>query len=164
MTYYLGKGSLKALEGVHPDLVRVVKRAITLTTTDFSVTEGLRTLERQRILVAKGASTTMNSRHLAGTDGRGHAVDLVPYIDFNGDGKAELRWDWPLCYKVAEAMRQAAVAENVPIRWGGCWDRPLNSIHDVELASQDYVIRRKAEGMRAFMDGPHFELPSQAYP
>lgn len=164
MAYALGRGSLAALQGVHPDLVRVVHRAIQLTDTDFSVTEGLRTLARQRVLVAKGASTTLASRHLPGTDGLGHAVDLVPYVDFDGDGKAELRWDWPLCYRIAHAMQAAAIAEDVPIRWGGCWDRGLTSLGDVEAASQDYVRRRLAQGQRAFMDGPHFELPVGRYP
>lgn len=164
MTYVLGKASLSTLEGVHPDLVRVVKRAITLTHVDFRVYEGLRSLARQKALVAKGASTTMNSRHLPGTNGFGHAVDLVPYIDFDGDGKAELRWDWPLCYKIAEAMREASIAENVPLRWGGVWDIPLSQIKDTEQAVADYVARRKAQGNRAFIDGPHFELPVGAYP
>lgn len=164
MTYALGKQSLARLDGVHPDLVRVVKRAIAMSAVDFSVVEGLRSLARQKVLVAQGASTTLNSRHLPGTNGFGHAVDLVPYVDFDGDGKPELRWDWALCYKIAEAMKVAAVAENVPIRWGGCWDRSLMTLHDPETASQDYINRRRAQGLRAFMDGPHFELPVGAYP
>ena len=66
MTYALGKRSLERLVGVHPDLVRVVKRAIELTDHDFSVIEGLRTIETQRAYVAKSASKTMNSRHITG--------------------------------------------------------------------------------------------------
>jgi len=110
MSFILGKRSLKRLEGVHPDLVRVVKRAITLTAVDFTVLEGLRTLARQRKLVAAGASKTMNSRHLTG-----HAVDLGAYVD------RRVRWDWPLYHQIAGAMKRAAESESVPIEWGGDW-------------------------------------------
>ena len=110
MTFKLSARSLSKLEGVHPDLVKVVKLAIELTDVDFGVTEGLRTIERQRELVAKGASKTMNSRHITG-----HAVDLVAYVG------REVRWDWPLFHKIAAAMKQAANALGVPITWGGDW-------------------------------------------
>lgn len=127
MGFSLSKRSIERLAGVHQDLVDVVKLAITLTEVDFGVTEGLRTVERQRELVAKGASKTMNSRHLTG-----HAVDLVAYIG------SEVRWDWPLYHKIAEAMKRAAKALGVPIVWGGDW--------------------------KSFKDGPHFELDRKAYP
>lgn len=105
MTYALGKRSLERLVGVHPDLVRVVQRAIELTDHDFSVVEGLRSLETQRAYVAKGASKTMNSRHLTG-----HAVDLYPV------GRPT---PWDKCPVVAAAMLAAAVELDVAIRWGG---------------------------------------------
>jgi peptidoglycan L-alanyl-D-glutamate endopeptidase CwlK len=76
MSIVLGQRSLSRLEGVHPDLVRVVKRAAAISDLDFTVLEGLRTLERQRKLRAEGASKTLNSRHLTG-----HAVDLAPLIN-----------------------------------------------------------------------------------
>jgi len=110
MTYVLGKRSLQRLEGVHPDLVRVVKRAITLTPVDFTVLEGVRTVARQKQLVAAGASKTMNSRHLTG-----HAVDLGAYVG------GSVRWDWPLYHKIAAAVKEAARLEGVPIEWGGDW-------------------------------------------
>ncbi|MPT39999.1 MAG: M15 family peptidase [Achromobacter sp.] len=158
-TFTLSTRSLQRLEGVHPRLVEIVKLAIERTAVDFQVYEGLRTVERQRELVAKGASQTMDSLHIKGADGFGHAVDLVPLIDFDGDGKAELRWDWPLCYKVAEAVKAVSVAEGVPIRWGGVWDMPLAAVGDPEEAVADYAARRRAKGLKAFLDGPHFELP-----
>lgn len=110
MTFKLSARSLSKLEGVHPDLVKVVKLAIELTEVDFGVTEGLRTIDRQRELVAKGASKTMNSRHITG-----HAVDLVAYVG------REVRWDWPLYHKISDAMKRAANALGVPIVWGGDW-------------------------------------------
>jgi peptidoglycan L-alanyl-D-glutamate endopeptidase CwlK len=110
MSYKLGKVSLSRLIGVHPDLVAVVKRAIELTEIDFTVTEGLRDIERQKKLLAAGASKTMKSRHLTG-----HAVDLAALVD------GRIRWDWPLYDKLAKAMKAAAAELNIPVEWGGDW-------------------------------------------
>jgi peptidoglycan L-alanyl-D-glutamate endopeptidase CwlK len=110
MTIILGQRSLSRLEGVHPDLVRVVKKAAVLSNLDFTVLEGLRTVERQKQLVAQGASKTMNSRHLTG-----HAVDLAPMIG------GKIRWDWPLYHKLAKVVKAAAADEKVPLVWGGDW-------------------------------------------
>lgn len=102
--------SLKNLEGVHPDLVKVVERALEISDIDFMVTEGLRTKEKQKQLIEAGASWTMKSRHLTG-----HAVDLAAMIG------REVRWDWPLYSKLAAAMTLAAGEVEVPIEWGGDW-------------------------------------------
>ena len=110
MTYELGKRSRERLEGVHPDLVRVVEEAIKRTPVDFTVLEGLRTKERQNKLVESGASKTMNSRHLTG-----HAVDLGAYVD------GQVDWSWPLYHKIAEAMKGAANDLKIQIVWGGDW-------------------------------------------
>lgn len=108
--YILSQRSLSRLAGVHPDLVYVVKRAIEITEVDFAVLEGRRTVERQRQLVAKGASQTMRSRHITG-----HAVDLGAYVD------GTIRWDWPLYHKIAAAVLQAADDLSLPVEWGGHW-------------------------------------------
>lgn len=105
--YHLGSRSREKLEGVHPELVSVVERAIEITEQDFSVLEGLRSYERQKDLVATGKSQTMNSRHLTG-----HAVDLVPY---------PLSWDWEYFYPIADAMKEAAKELEVDLEWGGDW-------------------------------------------
>jgi peptidoglycan L-alanyl-D-glutamate endopeptidase CwlK len=110
MSYALGPRSLERLVGVHPDLRRVVERAIGESPLDFTVLEGLRTVERQKVLFAKGATRTMNSRHLTG-----HAVDLAPVI--NG----AVSWDWPLYNKLAFVVFEAAKTEGVPLTWGGHW-------------------------------------------
>lgn len=125
--FKLSRRSLERLQGVHPDMVKVVLLAIQLTDVDFGITEGVRTIEKQREYYAKGASKTMNSRHLTG-----HAVDLAAYIG------SDVRWDWPLYHKLADAMKRAANSLNVPIVWGGDW--------------------------KSFKDGPHFELDRKAYP
>jgi peptidoglycan L-alanyl-D-glutamate endopeptidase CwlK len=110
MSFALGARSKERLKGVHPDLVRVVERAIQLTEVDFTVLEGLRTAARQQQLVKSGASKTLRSRHLTG-----HAVDLAAVID------GEVRWDWPLYHRIAKAVKQAAAELKVPIEWGGDW-------------------------------------------
>lgn len=108
--FKLSRRSLERMQKVHPDLVKVVMLAIELTEVDFGVIEGVRTIEKQREYVAKGASKTMNSRHLTG-----HAVDLAAYIG------SEVRWDWPLYHKIAAAMKTAANDLGVAIVWGGDW-------------------------------------------
>ena len=108
--FKLGKRSIERLQGVHPDLVRVVERAIDLTPVDFTVLEGLRSPERQQTLVASGASQTLNSRHITG-----HAVDLGAWVDNQVD------WSWPLYTKIANAMKAAANELGVSIVWGGDW-------------------------------------------
>lgn len=152
VTYILGAKSLANLSGVHPDLVRVVKRAITTTAQDFSVHEGLRTLARQKEYVARGVSKTMFSRHLGG-----FAVDLVPYVD------GQLRWEWPAIYPIAAAMRGAAITEGVKLTWGGVWDRLLNElpgdVEGIKIAVANYCKRHPGPD---FLDGPHYEIPKGA--
>ncbi|MEE9351506.1 MAG: M15 family metallopeptidase [Thiotrichaceae bacterium] len=119
--YKLSKASIEKLEGVHTDLVRVVVLAIQHTKVDFTVLEGVRSLERQEELFNSGASNTMNSRHLTG-----HAVDLGAWV-------GGIRWDWPLYYKIADAMKLSAVRlGGINVEWGGDWE--------------------------TFKDGPHFQL------
>ena len=158
--FVLGAQSSARLDAVHPDLAALVRRAIQLTTVDFAVHEGLRTPARQAALVRAGASWTLDSRHLTG-----HAVDLVPWVDVDGDGRGELRWDWPLIYPIAAAMRRASLEAATPLVWGGVWDTALARLDgSLEDAVADYVARRRALGKPARIDGPHFELPRAAYP
>lgn len=148
MAFKFGTRSEKELAGVKPQLVAAVRRALVLSPVDFSVHDGLRTLEEQKKLLASGASTTLNSKHLSGD-----AVDLVPYVG------GKLRWEWPLIYPIAEAMRKASQELGVPLRWGGAWDQDFTFTDDSpEDLVNDYVARRRKRGLRAFIDGPHFEL------
>lgn len=100
----------RGLSGIHPDLARIIRRTAETAPVDFTITEGLRTLERQRRLVATGASRTLNSRHLTG-----HAVDLAAKVD------GRVRWDWPLYSRLAQAVKAAADDLGLPIIWGGDW-------------------------------------------
>lgn len=110
MGFHLGKSSLAKLATVHPDLQALTRRAIEITTVDFTVFEGARTLERQKALVASGASRTLRSRHLTGD-----AVDLVPWLD----GRPV--WDVAACRQIAAAMKQASAELQIPVEWGGDW-------------------------------------------
>lgn len=149
--FRLSERSKARLSGVHPDLIRVVMRAIEITKIDFGVTEGLRTEKRQRELVAAGASKTMNSRHITG-----HAVDLAAFVG------RELRWDFGLYIQLAEAMRDAAREFGIPVVWGGSW-MLLNNMDDVAGSVAQYTARKKQEGDRPLIDGPHFELWREVY-
>lgn len=121
MSFRLSSRSRSRLKGVHPALIAVVEAAIVRSPVDFMVTEGLRTPARQAALVRAGASRTLKSRHLTG-----HAVDIAALVD------GQIRWDWPLYPRIAEAFKAAALALGVPVIWGGDWP--------------------------SLRDGPHFEL------
>lgn len=124
--YKLGPRSQSLLKGVHPDLVKVVERAIEITTVDFTVLEGLRDPARQKTLMESGASQTLNSRHITG-----HAVDLGAWVDNQVD------WSWHLYHKIAAAMKEAAKELNVAIVWGGDWSRFKDGPH-YELDRRKY--------------------------
>lgn len=135
MTFNLGPKSRLKLNGVHKDLVAVVEKAITISSKDFTVIEGLRSIERQKQLYAAGKSKTLNSRHITG-----HAVDLAPWPingDFDSDGILNIA-DWDEYYPIADAMKEAAQDLGVSLEWGGDW--------------------------KGFPDGPHFQLSHRGYP
>lgn len=130
MTRKFSARSQANLKGVHPDLVRVIERALQTSPLDFVVIEGVRSIERQKQLVASGASRTMNSRHITG-----HAVDIVP---IGPNGKAA--FDWPLYNRLAPAVKEAAAREGVAIVWGGDWKSFKDGPHfelDRDIYSED---------------------------
>lgn len=147
--FKLSRRSLDRLQGVDDRLVAVVKHAITATKTDFGVIQGMRTIEQQKELVAKGASQTMKSKHLEGL-----AVDLMAYI--NGRGS----WELNLYDDLADAMAEGANAVGCKVRWGAAWhiDDIGSWTGTAEEAMNAYIDLRRSEGRRPFIDGPHFEL------
>ena len=140
------------LAGVHSDLVRVVRNAAAGGAV-FRVVEGMRTVERQRDLVASGASQTMDSRHITG-----HAVDLVPLID------GVVSWDWKHFFPLADAFRAASIAEGVPLVWGGAWGLLMSDYATAKEGQARYAARMRDTGRKPFLDGPHFELFRARYP
>lgn len=152
MTFLLGAKSRSKLVLVRKPLPETVELAIKLSTQDFLVHQGPRTVAEQEAMVAAGTSRTMNSKHLLGADGYCEAVDLVPYKD----GKAV--WEWELIYPIAEAMRSACRTTGARIRWGGFWSDLGRSCSPCSVLVKEYVAYRRAQHLDAFIDGPHFEL------
>ncbi len=120
-----------SLKGVHPDLVKVYRRAVELSDLDPVVTQGPRTVAEQRRLVAAGASRTMNSRHIPGKDGLGKAIDIA--FIFGPD----LRWDWPLYKSFASIMKKAGKELKIPVEWGGDWTSFKDGPH-FQLPAKEY--------------------------
>ena len=143
MAYSFGERSKKNLEGVHPDLIAVAKKAIALSSQDFFVNEGVRTPARQKELYAQGRTKpgpkvtwTLKSNHFVNTrTGFGHAIDVYPF-PYNPDAKDIAKKQ----RAVAAAMFKAADELDIPIRWGADWDMDGN-------------FGERGEG-----DSPHFEL------
>lgn len=129
----LSKVELARLDKAHPDLRKVVLEAARITTVPFAIGEVARSVEKQKANVAAGVSWTMNSRHIIAPDGWAYAVDIMP---LGPNGKAS--WAWPLYYKLAPIIKQAAKNVNIPVEWGGDWKKTK--------------------------DGPHWQLPWKLYP
>ena len=155
MAFKLSRRSLDRLEGIDDRLQAVVKMAITLTDTDFGVVQGMRTLDEQKELVAKGASRTLKSKHL-----EGKAFDIMAYVN------SRASWELNLYDNLADAIKEAAINLNVPICWGAAWATPQAPYPmdirkwegTMEEAMNAYIDLRRSQGKRPFIDGPHFEL------
>jgi peptidoglycan LD-endopeptidase CwlK len=136
--YHYSKRSLKNLEGIHPDLVKVMTEAIKNSPVDFTITDGVRTTAEQQILYAQGRTKPgrivtnadgirNKSNHQAKTDGYGYAVDLYPFYG----GTVQLN-DHTRLRAIADHIKKTAKQLNIKIEWGGDWAK--------------------------FRDYPHFEL------
>lgn len=138
-----GKQSIERLKGVHPDLVLICNEVIKVY--DFSVLEGVRTLEKQKQYLAEGKSSTLNSKHLPQSDGYSHAVDLMPYKDdtnaFSGKITDTMRFGFlaGLMWAAAEKLFLEGKIKHKLI-WGADWDR--------DYQYDDHKL----------FDTPHFEL------
>ena len=154
MAFKLSGRSLNKLEGVHPTMIDTVKRAIEVSSVDFGVIYGVRSLAEQKRLYEAKRSQTMKSKHLVQEDGYSHAVDLMAYDGNNPS------WDIVMYDDIADAMKAAAKETGAIIRWGAAWN--IDSITDwdrpMEDAMNNYIDVRRSQGRRPFIDGPHFEL------
>ena len=133
--FKLSQRSLNSLNGVDPNLVKVVKRAIELTEQDFIVIEGLRTREQMMINYGKGRTAAQLAVHgipasyakpkeakvtwlndpFASNHAKGKAVDIVPSpVDWNDISKFK---------KINEAMQAAAKELGVKLSYGGDWTK-----------------------------------------
>lgn len=132
--------SLDRLEGVHPKLVMIVSEVMAMGVMDFRVVEGVRTVSRQKELVAAGKSKTMLSKHLVQRDGFGHAVDLFPYpVDMEKVNKGDSR-EISRFGVLAGLVKAVAFSHNVKVTWGADWDGDGETLD------------------HTFFDGPHFQI------
>jgi len=152
--FKLSSRSLEKLEGVNPVLVETVKEAIKLSSVDFGVIYGVRSLAEQKKLYESKRSQTMKSKHLIQDDKTSHAVDLMAYDGSNPS------WDLVMYDDIADAMKAAALKTGAKIRWGAAWQIDDITKWDgtMEQAMNAYVDLRRGQGRRPFIDGPHFEL------
>lgn len=132
--FVFSQRSKNNLVGVDPRLVKVMVRALELTSADFAVIEGVRSQAKQDEYVNNGASQTRNGRHLTG-----HAVDILPSAM-----KPGMVWDEhpELFDPVLQAIKQAGDELGVPLRFGKNWT------HDPSLPVKT-----------SFPDYPHVEIP-----
>lgn len=164
MTHVWGKASKARMEGLHPDLVKVLDKYIEISQVDSTIIEGVRSDEQCYINFGKGRNAAqcraggcpekyaqphlskvtwlgkaLSSNHRKKVDGFGHAVDMYPYpVSLVLSGKPK---DWePLFNQMAKDMFEAAKCVGVKIRWGADWDI-------------DNLPRERGE-----TDNPHFEL------
>ena len=146
-SYRLSFMSLSRLVGLDKDLVYVAERAIALSHIDFAVIEGLRSMERQKKLVAEGKSQTLNSKHI-----RGEAIDIAALTG------GVLNWEPLFYFEIADAFKQAADQLGIRLRWGGAWRELTNT--DLTAAEQHraYVLSKKGKGEKTFSDLGHYEL------
>ena len=154
MAFKLSGRSLNKLEGVHPVLVDTVKRAIEVSSVDFGVIYGVRSLAEQKRLYEAKRSQTMKSKHLIQDDKTSHAVDLMAYDGSNPS------WDLVMYDDIADAMKAAALKTGAKIRWGAAWQIDDITKWDgtMEQAMNAYVDLRRSQNRRPFIDGPHFQL------
>ena len=147
--FQLSQRSLGKMDGIKNELHSVVTTAIKVSTCDFGVICGLRSLGEQKSLLSKGATQTMKSKHLDGL-----AVDLMAYVS----GRAS--WELNLYDDIADAMKEASRKNEIPIRWGAAWhiDDISKWTESMEDAMNSYIDLRRSQGRRPFIDGPHFEL------
>lgn len=138
MSRVFGDRSKKNLEGVHPNLVKIMETAISNSPIDFTIIEGVRTTEEQKTLYAQGRTTKgmvvttkdgvkNKSNHQPKADGFGHAVDLYPYV--NGKVQVLDKETVPNLKKIAAHIKAVAAGLKIGLTWGGDWKTPYDPPH-----------------------------------
>lgn len=157
--FKFGAKSTAEMAGVHPVLKAVFELALSVSTTDWMLYDGLRTEDEQRNYVNRGVSKTMASKHRRQADGFSHAGDAVPVV------KTLPKWDWQLIFPIVAAVDWAATQLGVAdkIRWGGAWDRTLADFGGAPEAYAEEIEKYASRHPgKDFLDGPHFEIVTGA--
>ncbi|CAK7053164.1 M15 family metallopeptidase [Fusobacterium varium] len=116
--YKFSKRSLDNLKGVDKRFVKVMEEVLSISPYDFGITEGLRTIEKQKEYVRTGKSQTMNSYHL-----KGKAVDIVVYK------AGKVTWDLKYYKEIADLVKKIAEHDGLKITWGGDWKTLVDGPH-----------------------------------
>ncbi len=142
--YKFGQKSKASLATCHYDLQLIMNEAIKITNVDFGISEGHRSIERQKHIFDEGKSKidgiTRKGKH---NHAPSLAADIYPYFDGNANWDNEhLSYLSGIIHAVSEMLFQQNKITH-KIRWGGNWD-----MDGVILLDQ------------TFDDRPHFELIS----
>lgn len=140
--YKFGERSLKSLQGIHPNLVKVMQEAIKTSPIDFTITDGVRTLEQQKALYAQGRTklgpivtyadgVKNKSNHQVKADGYGHAIDLYPF--FLGQIQLNHKDTIKNLRIIADHIQKVANQLGIKITRGIDWKKPFDAPH-YELA------------------------------
>ena len=162
MPYAYGKGSNRILETTDMVVQRVFRRAIMISSIDFSFISGKRYPAEQLQLYIDGDSQLngipkgVKSGNVTGTGVSMHqlgfAGDVVAWVE--GESDFKLKHFIP----IAEAVQKACRLEGVEMIWGGCWDKPLTKCQNVRSEMNRYKRRRLSMGKKPFIDAGHFQL------
>ena len=133
-----GAKSKERLATTHSDMQKIMNLAIKRTPIDYSITEGQRSIARQRKLFKAGKSKLNpdNPGHLQSAKHlvlpKAHAVDFAAYVK----GKPKLAYDfnhicviWGVMDSCAKELYAAGKVKHV-LRWGGNWDMDGEVITD----------------------------------
>lgn len=138
VTFKFSQKSLNRLNGVHPDLIKVMKEAIKISQIDFGISQGVRTKQEQQALFDQGRKTpgkivtnTLDSKHLPQKDGYGHAVDIACYLNGN------ITWSEKYYFEVADCVIECARKLNVPILWGGNFNGSFRDYPHYEITTRE---------------------------
>ncbi len=137
--FKFGKASKARLETCHPDLQRVMRRALETSPMDFTIVCGHRAKDEQEKAFAEGKSKVRypRSRHNSYPS---EAVDIAPYVG------GKLVWDDEATWRqLVDHIQTTAYDLGVYLRWGGDWDG-------------DGLTRTDGDLDERFVDYPHFEL------
>ena len=135
-----GKRSQKVRATVHADLQKILNLAIKRSPIDFSLTEGQRSITRQRNLFKNGKSKLnpdnpshlRNAMHLKLP--KSHAVDFCVYVK-----GMKLAYDiphlcviWGVMDSCAKELYTAGKIKHI-LRWGGNWDMDGEVVSDQDF-------------------------------
>jgi hypothetical protein len=115
--FKFGKASETRLATIKPNLQKVARRALELSSQDFQIVQGNRTQAEQNSLYEQGRTKpgkvvtwTRKSNHIGGS-----ALDFAAWVD------GKVSWDAKLYPKIGDAFKQASLELGIGINWGGNW-------------------------------------------